>query len=88
MKKDKHLIYYIFLTLFFALGLILIWSFGPNKMLQMISLIFLSISYAAIGIIHHLLNHDLVGKIVIEYALVAVLGIAAAFFIFQGGFGF
>jgi hypothetical protein len=46
-----------------------------------------SIAYAFVGIFHHVLLHDLVPKIVIEYVLIAAFGVAAAFFIFKGGFG-
>jgi len=87
MKLKHHLGYYSFLITFLVIGLIITWILSPNKDLQMISFIALSIGYAGIGIIHHLLDHDLVGKIMIEYILVATLGIAAAFFIFKGGFG-
>ena len=87
MKKNNHIEYYIFLLTVLALGIIIIWLLGPSRDLQMIALAGLSIVYALIGIGHHLINHDLVGKIVIEYVLVALFGIAAAFFIFKGGFG-
>ncbi len=87
MHKNNHFAYYFFLITVLVIGLILIWILGPNRSNQMIAFAFLSILYAMIGIIHHLINHDLVGKIVIEYVLVALLGIAAGFFIFKGGFG-
>lgn len=87
IQKENHFAYYFFLITILILGMVAIWILGPNKNYQFIALIFLSMSYAVIGVFHHLLNHDLVGKIVIEYVLVAVLGIAAAFFIFRGGFG-
>ncbi len=88
MKSNKsHLWYYLFLVLALTLGLVLIYSFSPNRQAQMSIVIGLSFLYLLIGLIHHLINHDLVAKIVIEYVLVAALGIAAAFFIFKGGFG-
>lgn len=87
MKRDNHFLYYIFLISVLIVGLLITIRLGPDKDLQMISFAVLSIIYAGIGIFHHLLNHDLVGKIVVEYVLVAGLGIAAAFFIFKGGFG-
>lgn len=86
-KKDYHVGYYFFLITVLAIGLFITWWLGPNKDLQMLSFMVLSVVYACIGIIHHLLNHDLVGKIVVEYILVALLGIAASFFIFKGGIG-
>lgn len=87
-KRETHFVYYFFLATVLLVGLMVTWRLGPDKNLQMISLVILSIGYAVIGILHHLHTHDLVGKIVIEYVLVAALGIAAAFFIFKGGFGF
>lgn len=89
MKKIKeHLFYYLSLLALLIGGLILIILSSPNRNLQMILLVGLSICYVLAGIIHHVLNHDLVGRIMVEYILVAGLGIAAAFFIFRGGFGF
>jgi hypothetical protein len=87
IKKDYHLGYYFFLISILLLGVFLIWQLSPNKNLQFLTFIALSIIYAVVGIVHHLLDHDLVGKIVIEYILIAILGIAAAFFMFRGGFG-
>lgn len=86
-QKENHFAYYFFLITILIIGLIFIWMLGPNKDYQFLALVVLSVGYSAIGIFHHLLNHDLVGKIVIEYVLVALLGIAASFFIFRGGFG-
>jgi hypothetical protein len=88
MKIHNHFLYYFFLSIILILGVFLIWVLNPNRNLQMISVIAISVIYAVIGIVHHLINHDLVGKIVVEYILVALLGIAASFFIFKGGFGF
>ena len=87
MKIHNHFGYYSFLITILALGLIFLLILNPNRNLQMLTVIGISVVYAAIGILHHLINHDLVGKIVIEYVLVATLGIATAFFIFRGGFG-
>lgn len=87
-KIKEHTLYYISLLGLLIGGLALIFFSSPNRGLQMIFLVGLSICYVLIGIIHHLMNHDLVGRIVLEYILIAALGIAAAFFIFRGGFGF
>lgn len=87
MTKNYHFEYYFFLLTVLVLGIFVVWRLGPDKNLQMLAFMILSILYAVIGIAHHLLNHDLVGKIMIEYILVASLGVAASFFIFKGGFG-
>ena len=88
MKKRTHLLYYIFLLGILFWGIFLIFMFNPKRDLQMVTLLLLSFIYVLAGIIHHLINHDLVLKIVVEYILIAALGVAAAFFIFKGGFGF
>jgi len=43
------------------------------------------IFYVVIGIIHHLLAHDISSKIVLEYVLMATLGISIVFFLLKGG---
>lgn len=87
MSKYNHFGYYFLMSTILIAGLVITWRLGPDKNLQMISFMVLSIIYAAVGIVHHFLDHDLVGKIVIEYILIAGLGMAASFFIFKGGFG-
>lgn len=88
MKKEDHILYYFSMIGVVIFGLVLMLNFSPNRNLQIITLFGISIVYVLFGITHHLLNHDLVLKIVIEYVLIASLGIAAAFFIYKGGFGF
>jgi hypothetical protein len=65
----------------------LVISLAPDRQAQMLALAGLSIVYAMFGILHHALLHNLVGKIVIEYILIAALGIAMSYFIYRGGFG-
>lgn len=86
--RENHFTYYIFLIAVLLAGFILILSAHPDKAAQMAIVIGLGFIYVLIGAVHHLISHDLVAKIVIEYVLIACLGIAAAFFIFKGGFGF
>lgn len=88
MKNSNHLLYYASLIGILVLGLILVYTSSPDKNRQMLIVIGMSISYTLLGIAHHLLNHDLILKIVVEYVLIAMLGIAISFFIFKGGFGF
>lgn len=88
MKNSDHLLYYVSLIGILVLGLILVYSSSPDKNRQMLIVIGMSTSYTVLGIAHHLLNHDLATKIVVEYVLIAILGIAISFFIFKGGFGF
>ncbi len=86
MKKN-HIAYYFLLSAILLGGLSLVFAVSPDRQTQMMIVVGLGFSYVLVGVIHHLINHDLVAKIVIEYVLIAALGIAAAFFIFKGGFG-
>ncbi len=88
MKISDHLLYYLSLIGILTVGLLLIYNSSGDKNSQMIIVVGMSNAYLVFGVVHHLLNHDLVAKIVIEYVLIAMLGIAAALFIFRGGFGF
>lgn len=86
--KKVDLIYYLFLVIILAGGVAVIILLYPNKNLQFLAACALSLLYAIYGIIHHYVAHNLVGKIVVEYMLIAMLGVAISFFIFRGGFGF
>jgi hypothetical protein len=87
MKKYTHSIYYLSIFILFVTGISLIAYLSPERDMQMLVLMGMAILYAVIGIAHHLIVHDLVFKIVVEYVLVAVLGIAIVYFIFRGGIG-
>ncbi len=87
MKIRGHIVYYFLLSAVLLGGLSLVFAMSPDRQAQMMIVVGLGFSYVLVGVIHHLINHDLVAKIVIEYVLIASLGIAAAFFIFKGGFG-
>lgn len=87
MIKEGHFFYYLSILVTVVIGIILIIHFSPDRNFQLLSVIGVSISYVVIGIIHHLINHDLVAKIVIEYILIAGFGVTASYFIFKGGFG-
>jgi phosphate/sulfate permease len=86
-KHKNHIIYYFSVLALISGGLALIIYLSPQRDLQMLVLMGVSIIYAILGITHHLLNHDLVFKIVLEYVVVATLGVAIAYFIFRGGLG-
>jgi hypothetical protein len=86
-KINEHVLYYISLIAIFALGVILIFSAAPNKQLQMLIFVIMAVFYVIWGILHHLINHELSSKIVVEYMLIATLGVAIMFFLLKGGFG-
>ena len=87
MKKDKHILYYLTLAMTLLLGMLIIAFSSPNTHFQFSVFVLMAFFYVFWGILHHLLNHELTTKIVIEYVLVGSFGIAIVFFLLKGGFG-
>lgn len=85
-KKENHISYYIALVSISLLILVLV-SLAPSKQLQMMIVVMGGIIYVSFGILHHLINHDLTVKIVIEYVLIASFGLAVILLLLKGGFG-
>ncbi len=84
-KFKKHLGYYISLIAILALGLILILLTSPDVTMQA-TIVFLTVFFYVLwGILHHLINHELTLRIVIEYVLIGALGISILFFMLMGG---
>ncbi|HZJ18072.1 MAG TPA: hypothetical protein VFD45_00425 [Patescibacteria group bacterium] len=86
-KFKKHIGYYLSLIVILIFALYLVVLVSPDRQLQMSIFIVITIIYVFWGILHHLLNHDLSSKIVIEYTLVGALGMSIILFLFKGGFG-
>lgn len=82
IKKIKmHLGYYISLIAILAFGFLLVFLFSPNRELQIAVVTLTTLLYISWGIVHHLIDHDLHAKIVVEYMLVGGLGLTIVLFI-------
>lgn len=81
----KHLGYYISFFLILFGGIFLVFQAQGDKTLELEFVILLSVSYVVWGILHHLVHHSVNIKVVLEYIVVALLGIAVIFFILNGG---
>ena len=86
-KKNRHAGHYLSLVLILCVGFSALAFSYPNKRLEMLILLLIAFFYACWGIFHHAINHSLSTKIVVEYILVAALGIAALLFFLTGAFG-
>lgn len=85
-KKSKHTGHYISLALILGLGFLGLNLAYPNRILETEIIILTSIFYVIWGITHHAQNHSLNSKIVIEYILIAALGMAVLLFFITGVF--
>lgn len=84
-KFKKHLGYYISLIAILSLGLILILLTSSNVRAQTIIISLTVFFYVLWGVVHHLINHELTLRIVIEYVLIGALGMSILFFMLMGG---
>jgi len=76
MKRiTKHLPHYVPLIGIMVAGVIGFIIFSYDRTFQVAIVVSLTISYVVWGIIHHILHRDLDLSVVIEYLLIATLGL-------------
>lgn len=81
----KHIGYYISFVVIIAASIFLIFQSIGNKMLTMEFVGLFAMFYVVWGLLHHIVHHGLTLRVVIEYIVVAILGVAVIFFILNGG---
>ena len=84
-KFKKHVGYYISLILILSLGLVAILLASPNIKMQAVMVFMTVFFYVLWGMLHHLINHELTPRIMIEYVLIGALGMSILFFTLMGG---
>ena len=87
-SRNVDLEYYISLIFILSLGLFSIILAAPNKNLQLILVLLTTLFHILFGIVHHLINHDLRIRVVVQYIVIGALGITVIFFFLKGGLGF
>lgn len=85
-KLKKHLGYYISLIAILSFGLVLVFLTDNDPKMQSLVILLTVFFYVLWGIVHHLINHELTLRIVIEYVLIGALGLSILFFVLAGGF--
>lgn len=78
LRKDS--LYYLLLFVVLVSGFILFLTFASNPQFQMITVMVTSFFYVGFALFHHYLKNDLSVKVVIEYVLIAALGISIVYF--------
>ena len=76
----KDFLYYLLLFVVLLSGFILFLFFATDPQFQMITVILTSFFYVGFALLHHYLKNDLSVKVVIEYVLIASLGISIVYF--------
>lgn len=81
-RVSEHMIYYVSLAIILGLSFLLAYN-SPDRNFQIGIIIATTFFYVLWGILHHLMNHDLNMKIVIEYILIGAFGLVTIFFILR-----
>jgi len=85
MKKiAKHIPHYFILLGIFSFGVIGFLIFSYDKAFQLSVATALAISYFAWGVIHHMIHKDLHISVVIEYAMISILGLTVVISVIFG----
>lgn len=79
-----HILHYSIIFGVLFVGIVSIGVFPVDRSVQLLIGSTLALFYFCYSVLHHYLEHDLTIKIMVEYALVALLVIALFFFI-KGG---
>ncbi|OGH42629.1 MAG: hypothetical protein A3H79_03020 [Candidatus Levybacteria bacterium RIFCSPLOWO2_02_FULL_36_8b] len=79
----KHTIYYLSLLTILVIGIYFALNTSYDKTLQTVIIVLTVLAYIIWGIMHHLANHDLKMKIVVEYVLVGGLGLSIILFLLR-----
>lgn len=79
-KASEHGIYYMLLIAILSLCFLLAYT-STDRSFQIGITVVATLFYVLWGIAHHLINHDLHTKIVIEYILIGAFGLTVIFFL-------
>ena len=71
----KNLPHYLPLLGIFAFGILAFILFSYDASFQMAVVVAIAVSYVIWGIIHHHLHRDLHASVIVEYLIVAALGV-------------
>lgn len=79
-RISEHTIYYVALIIMLSLGFLLAYA-SSDRSFQIGVIVATTFFYVLWGIMHHLMNHDLHAKIVVEYILIGAFGLTIIFFL-------
>jgi hypothetical protein len=79
----KHILYYSLSIVIFAAGLALIMINDHDNRLQAMFIAMTATCYFMWSLLHHYVHHELQPRVVVEYTLIASLGIVLSLFLFN-----
>lgn len=79
----KHFYYYLSLLGIVFLGVLLALQVSYDRRLQALIVVIMTFFYVLWATLHHLINHDLTTKIMVEYILIGSLGMTIVLFLLK-----
>lgn len=79
----KHFYYYLSLLGIVFLGVLLALQVSYDRRLQALIVVIMAFFYVLWATLHHLINHDLTTKIMVEYILIGSLGMTIVLFLLK-----
>jgi hypothetical protein len=76
---NKHIPHYLSLMAILLAGVVGFYLFSYDRLFQAAVGVSIAVSYVAWGIVHHLIHDDLYPSVIVEYILVASLGLVIVF---------
>lgn len=77
--KKESFLHYLVLAFFFTLAIVSFTILSFNQLFQALVAVFMAVIYIFWGILHHYIHDDLYPSVVIEYLLVASIGLVIVF---------
>lgn len=75
----KHLPHYLPLIGILVVGLAAFWVFSYDRFFQIAVAVASALAYVAWGVIHHAIHRDLYLSVILEYIVIASLGLVIVF---------
>lgn len=75
----KHLLHYLPLIGGLLAGSLAFWSFSYNRAFQIVIAVAMTVFYVIWGVVHHAIHKDLHLSTVVEYIVIASLGLIIIF---------
>lgn len=76
-KIAKDLPHFLPILGIYVAGIIAFWQFSYDKQFQTGAILAVGVSHVVWGIVHHSIHKDLSLEIVLEYIMVAILGVSS-----------
>jgi EamA domain-containing membrane protein RarD len=76
---SKHITHYVALFAVLFAGVAGFWVFSYERLFQAAVAVSVAVSYVVWGIVHHTIHKDLTGSVIVEYILIATLGLIIVF---------